>query len=90
MSGFVHSRRASEGCSLAGMADEVLALSRLTIAVPDDLADAVRATAQAHGISGADYIRGAVQGRLLMDGARFRPIPNIKRLAQRPGRVRII
>lgn len=72
------------------MADAILALSRLTVAVPDDLAKAIRTTAEMRGISGADYIRGALQARLMLDGAAFRPIPNIRRLASRAGRVRTI
>ena len=90
MSGFVHSRRRANGCSLTGMADEIYFLSRLTVACTDDLAEAVRTTAAAKGMTAADYVRGSVQGRLMMDGARFRPLPNLQRLAARTGRVRTL
>lgn len=70
------------------MSDDIAFLSRLSVAVPDDMASAVRSTAAARGLTGADYIRGALQARLTLDGARFRTLPNLQRLATRPGRDR--
>ncbi|UHC17312.1 hypothetical protein LRS73_05305 [Methylobacterium currus] len=70
------------------MSADLSFLARLTVAVPQDLADAVRRTAEARGLSTADYARGALQGRLLMDGASFRTLPNLERLTGRPGRDR--
>ena len=55
--------------------------ARLTVAVPTDLAEAVRVTAAARDLSAADFIRGAVQARLFLEGARFIPLPNLQRLA---------
>ncbi|MFE1601604.1 hypothetical protein [Methylobacterium sp. ID0610] len=72
------------------MFDDVAFLSRLTVAVPDDIASAVRAVAAAKGLTSADYVRGAVQARLTLDGARFRPLPNLQRFAVRGDRRRTV
>ncbi|KQQ23727.1 hypothetical protein ASF53_05230 [Methylobacterium sp. Leaf123] len=60
---------------------------RVSAAVTEDMADAIRRTAAARGISVADYLRGALQGRLLMDGTHIRPLPNLHRPAFPAGRI---
>ncbi|MCJ2077892.1 hypothetical protein MKK68_19970 [Methylobacterium sp. E-016] len=72
------------------MFDAITFPDRLTAAVPTELAEAVRLTAAARGLTVADYVRGSVQARLMLDGARFRPLPNLQRHAARPGRVRTL
>jgi sulfur relay (sulfurtransferase) complex TusBCD TusD component (DsrE family) len=62
--------------------------ARLSASVPTELAEAVNAAAAARGISTADFLRGAVQARLFIEGARFSPLPNLQRLAPRAGRAR--
>lgn len=63
---------------------------RVSAAVTEDMADAIRRTAAARGISVADYLRGALQGRLLMDGTPIRPLPDLQRLAPPAGRIRTL
>lgn len=65
------------------MPDDIVLISRLTAAVPDDIAEAVRRTAAARGLTSADYLRGAIQARLMMDGARFARLPDLRRTASR-------
>ncbi|AWN49481.1 hypothetical protein [Methylobacterium terrae] len=72
------------------MSDDIAFLSRLSAAVPADMAEAVRRSADARGITVADYLRGSVQARLLLDGAPVRLLPNLQRTASRPGRGRVI
>lgn len=53
---------------------DVLCVSKLQVAVPPGLLDAARAAARERGLTFADYVRGAVQGRMTMDGVRFHPV----------------
>ena len=73
--------------SLSGMTLHITLPERVSAAVTEDMADAVRRTAAARGISVADYLRGALQGRLLMDGTSIRPLPDLQRLAAPAGRI---
>jgi hypothetical protein len=61
------------------MNSEITLLDRLTVAVTSDIAEAVRRTAAARGLTGADYVRGAVMARLQLDGARFVRLPDLRR-----------
>ena len=70
------------------MNSEITLLDRLTVAVTSDIAEAVRQTAAARGLTVADYVRGSVQARLMLDGARFARLPNLQRLAARSARGR--
>jgi hypothetical protein len=70
------------------MNSELTLLDRLTAAVTSDIAEAVRQTAAARGLTVADYVRGSVQARLMLDGARFARLPDLQRLVVRPGRGR--
>lgn len=63
---------------------------RVSLHLTEDLDSALRRAADARGQTVADYVRGSVQGRLMMDGVGFRPLPNLQRLAARTGRVRSI
>lgn len=63
------------------MADPIAFATRISAAVPADLADAARTAAEARGLTVADYVRGAVQARLMLDGARFVRLPNLQRHA---------
>ena len=72
------------------MADVVSFPSRLTAAVPTELAEAVRRAAEARGLTVADFTRGAVMARLMLDGVPFRPLPNLMRVATRGGRSRVL
>ncbi|WFS06251.1 hypothetical protein [Methylobacterium sp. 391_Methyba4] len=67
------------------MFDAITFPDRLTVAVPAQLAEAVRTVAAARGLTGADYVRGAVQARLMLDGAKFDRLPDLKRVATRRG-----
>lgn len=62
--------------------------ARLTAAVPTELADAVRQAADARGITVADFVRGAAQARLMLDGVPFRQLPNLQRVTARGRGVR--
>lgn len=66
------------------MSAEIFLDHRLTVAVTDDIAEAVRLAAAARGLSGADYLRGAVQARLMLDGARFVRLPDLQRTRSAP------
>ncbi|WP_132254376.1 hypothetical protein [Methylobacterium segetis] len=72
------------------MFDHISLDHRLTAAVTNDIADAVRAAAELRGLTVADYVRGSVQARLMLDGARFARLPNLQRVTARPGRGRSI
>ena len=72
------------------MNSEITLLDRLNVAVTSDIAEAVRQTAAARGLTVADYIRGSVQARLTLDGARFNRLPNLQRLATRATRFRTL
>lgn len=61
------------------MTIEIYLPDRLTAAVTTEIAAAVREAAAGRGLTGADYIRGAVQARLMLDGARFDRLPDLQR-----------
>ena len=65
------------------MFDAITFPDRLTVAVPAEIAEAVRTVAAARGLTGADYVRGAVQARLMLDGARFDRLPDLRRVTTR-------
>jgi hypothetical protein len=67
------------------MNSEITLLDRLTVAVTSDLAEAVRQSAATRGLTVADYVRGSVQARLMLDGARFQRLPDLHRLTARQG-----
>lgn len=69
------------------MSTDIAFVRRLSVAVPEDIATAVHAAAAARGLTVADYLRGSVQARLMLDGAAFRPLPNLQRLAATAGRL---
>lgn len=66
--------------------DDITFPTRLTTRVPSDLANEVRDVADVLGLTVADYLRGALQSRLRLDGVEFETLPNLKRLANRPSR----
>ena len=65
------------------MFDPVYLPDRLSVAVTTEIAEAVRTAAAGRGLTIADYVRGSVQARLMLDGARFPRVPDLHRVTAR-------
>jgi hypothetical protein len=61
------------------MMTDLLFSSRLTLAVPDDFARALREAASSRGLTVADYVRGSITDRLRSEGVKHPPMPCLHR-----------
>jgi hypothetical protein len=66
--------------------DPITLPDRVGASVPEDVGAAIRRAASVRGVSVADYVRGALFGRLVMDGVPVQPLPDLVRVRSVPGR----
>jgi hypothetical protein len=69
----------SPAIMIQNMMSDLLFSSRLTLAVPDEFARAVREAASIRGLTVAAYVRGSLSDRLRAEGVKHPPMPCLHR-----------